>query len=448
MPTEQTQARRPPPSDNRRQQYRRHEDLKLLQRERELEAARRICQALFQHIDVDALVEQAIRTALDVVGAQAGSVLLADPEARQLIFRYVVGPGAELLHGTPMPWDKGIAGTVFHSGEPAVISDVAQDGRHFGEIDAFTGFKTRDMIVLPLKRWGGEPIGVLEVLNKREGRLNKDDVAILSIISALSAETIEQARLFEEAKLAEVVRILGDIGHDVKNMLQPVVTATGLLQEELNELFERLPATDQNQAKASHALCNEVLDMLRDSSSRIQERMKQIADCVKGLSAPPQFASCQVADVGNYVVKILGVVAKEKGVALRTEGLETLPTILADENRLFNAIYNLVNNAIPEVPSGGAITIRGRAEPEDKVVHLEVADTGRGMSREVLKKLFTAYAISRKVGGTGLGTKIVKDVVNAHGGQITVESEEGVGTTFHIRLPFHPPMSSAQHGRG
>ena len=113
--------------------------------------------------------------------------------------------------------------------------------------------------------------------------------------------------------------------------------------------------------------------------------------------------------------------------------------ILADENRLFNAFYNLVNNAIPEVPAGGFITIRGSARPDARVVLLEVADTGRGMSPEVRARLFTARAISSKAGGTGLGTKIVKDVVDAHGGQVTVDSEKGQGTTFHLLLPFHPP---------
>lgn len=442
MLTIQTPTRSASPLSNRRLQWRRHEDLKLLQRERELEAARRICQALFQHINVDELVERALRTALEVVGAEAGAVLLADAESKQLVFRYVIGGKAELLYGTAIPWDKGIAGAVFHSGEAAVINDVAQDGRHFSDMDAHTGYKTRDMIVLPLKRWEGEPIGVLEVLNKREGRLDQDDVAILSIISALSSETIEQARLFEEAKLAEVVRILGDIGHDVKNLLQPVVTATGLLQIELDELFDGLPTMEQNKTAASHEMCNEMIGMLRDTTRRIQDRMKEIADCVKGLSVPPMFASCRVAEVVGHVTKTLGKYAEERGLALRTEGLDDLPVILADENRLFNAFYNLVNNAIPEVPAGGSITVRGLAKVDAGVILLEVADTGRGMSPEVRAHLFTARAISRKAGGTGLGTKIVKDVVVAHGGQITVDSEEGKGTIFHLLLPIRPPGCS------
>ncbi|MES4785693.1 MAG: hypothetical protein C4294_07605, partial [Nitrospiraceae bacterium] len=68
---------------------------------------------------------------------------------------------------------------------------------------------------LPLKRWEGRTIGVMELLNKREGRLNQDDLAILMIISAFTAIAIEQSWLFQEAKLAEVVRRLGDISHDV-----------------------------------------------------------------------------------------------------------------------------------------------------------------------------------------------------------------------------------------
>ena len=121
------------------------------------------------------------------------------------------------------------------------------------------------------------------------------------------------------------------------------------------------------------------------------------------------------------------------------DGLDTLPVIQADESRLFNAIYNLVNNAIPEVSPGGSVTLRGRTDQAGRSILVSAIDTGRGMPAEVLKSLFTYSAISRKVGGTGLGTKIVKDVVDAHGGSITVESEPGVGTSFHITLPLEGP---------
>jgi signal transduction histidine kinase len=91
------------------------------------------------------------------------------------------------------------------------------------------------------------------------------------------------------------------------------------------------------------------------------------------------------------------------------------------------------------VPSGGSVTVQGYTDRPRRNIVLSVVDTGKGMSPEVRDSLFTYQAISRKVGGTGLGTKIVKDVVDAHGGSITVESEQGVGTAFHITLPVEGP---------
>jgi signal transduction histidine kinase len=411
---------------------------RLARRERELGAAARIGQMLFQGCTLDEKVEHALQTALELVNAEAGSVLLAVPETRQLVFKHSIGVHPVPL-GVTMPWDQGIAGTVFESGKLEIVRDAKQDPRHFPGIDLLTELCSRDMIVLPLKQREGRGIGVLTVLNKRDGRLTEEDVGVLSIISSFTALAIEEARLVQEAKLAEVVRLLGDIGHDIRNMLMPVVCAGGLLKAEFEELYPCLPADQAEKAKASRALCHEVIDMLQRNTQCIQDRVKEIADCVKGLSTPPKFAPCRIAEVVEDVLKVLAVLAQERGVRLQTEGLETLPALLADERRLYNAFYNLVNNAIPEVPAGGAVTIRGTAEPD--AIRLTVADTGRGMPREVCESLFTTRAISRKAGGTGLGTKIVKDVVDAHGGQITVESGEGVGTTFSIRLPLRPPGS-------
>ena len=133
---------------------------------------------------------------------------------------------------------------------------------------------------------------------------------------------------------------------------------------------------------------------------------------------------------------------KEKGLILHTQGLEDLPVIQADERRLFNGFYNLINNAIHEVAAGGTITVKGQFEKSHQSVILSVADTGKGMTPEVRDSLFTSSAISTKPGGTGLGTKIVKDVVTAHGGSISLESKEGFGTTIYIRLPIDPTKVS------
>ncbi len=262
----------------RRGATRREEDRRLQRRDRELEAARRISQALFEHLHSDDLIEKALTAALDEVGAESGSILLAVPESKELVFRHSIG-ASPVQAGTAIPWDKGIAGEVFRTGEPIVIGDVKQDQRHFQGIDALTEHETRDLIALPLKRWEGEPIGVLEILNKRQGRLDDDDLALLVIVSAIAASSIEQARLFQEAKLAEVVRLLGDISHDIKNLLMPVATGAGLLNDEIKELFGSLAEPQKKKAEPSYRMCKEVITMFGNSTRRIQDRVKEIADC-------------------------------------------------------------------------------------------------------------------------------------------------------------------------
>jgi signal transduction histidine kinase len=404
-------------------------------RERELDAARRISEALFQHLSVEELVEQGLKIALEVVNGQAGCVLLAKPETKELVFYHAIGDKAP-KPGTAFPWTQGIAGSVFAKGEPMVIPDVKGDQHHLEKIDENTGFTTQDMIALPLKRWEGHPIGVLEVMNKQGGRLDQDDVAILSIIASFTALSIEQARLFQEAKLAEVARILGDIGHDVKNLLMPVLCGASLLKDEIDEVFTEMKSPVPAKAQKSYEMCNEVIEMLSNNARRIQDRVKEISDCIKGLSSAPKFSSCKITHVVASVFDTLKLFAQEKGISLHHEGIEDLPPIQADEGRLFNAFYNLVNNAVTEVPSGGAITIRGKIHQEDQTLQIEVVDTGRGMPAEIRDSLFTTSAMSKKKGGTGLGTKIVKDVIDAHQGKITVDSEPGQGTTFNINLPL------------
>jgi signal transduction histidine kinase len=85
------------------------------------------------------------------------------------------------------------------------------------------------------------------------------------------------------------------------------------------------------------------------------------------------------------------------------------------------------------------VTISASHQASDDFIRLRVADTGNGMPPEIRDHLFTNRLVSSKTGGTGLGTKIVKDVVDMHGGRITVESEPGKGTTFEIRLPIEGP---------
>ncbi len=248
-------------------------------------------------------------------------------------------------------------------------------------------------------------------------------------------------QLLEEAKLAEVTRVLGDIAHDMKNMLMPVLTGATLIEEELRDHFTNLSVPHRTQIETTKNFTKELLEVVINNTRRVHDRVREIADTVKGTISPPCFAPCCLLDIVKAVFESLRIYGIEKGVSLHTQELDSLPLIHADENRLFNALYNLVNNAIPETPSGGTITIAGEMGPDASTVVLTVADTGNGMPPEICDSLFTNATISHKVGGTGLGTKIVKDVVETHRGTITVASEQGKGTTFTIQLPVNTTSS-------
>jgi signal transduction histidine kinase len=237
----------------------------------------------------------------------------------------------------------------------------------------------------------------------------------------------------------EITKLMGEITHDVKNLLMPLVTGTDLLAEEIDDVFRHLPATERARAEQSHSNCEEVITMFRNTSRRIQDRMKAIADYAAVTRVSQKFEPCVIGKIAESVVKSLRSAAEQRQVTLRMEGLQGLPAIAGDEARLYSLLYNLVNNAIPEVPPRGLVTISGFHEAGDDFIRLRVVDTGNGMSAEIRDHLFTNRLVSNKTGGTGLGTKIVKDVVDMHGGRITVESELGRGTTFDIRLPIEGP---------
>jgi signal transduction histidine kinase len=253
-------------------------------------------------------------------------------------------------------------------------------------------------------------------------------------IDLIVATTVERMD-----RRVEMNQLMGEITHDVKNLLMPLVAGTDLLAVEIDDLFKNLPKKEAVRAEQSHLACDEVIALLKNSSRRIQDRMKAIADYAALTRVQQKFESCRIHKIAESVVKSLRKFAEQHHVSLQMEGLQSFPAIMGDDARLHSLLYNLVNNAIPEVPPRGSVTIGGSHCNGDEFIEFYVKDTGNGMAPETRDNLFTNRVVSRKTGGTGLGTKIVRDVVEMHGGHISVQSELGKGTTFQIRLPIAGP---------
>ena len=426
---------------------------RLKQRQEQIEAIHRISSALGAIVRQKDLVREALRVSMELVGACAGSIILYDPDRDKLVFTHVVGPTADDLVGMEMAPDRGIAGSVFNSGELRVTEDVTTEAEHDKEVGEKVAYQTTNMVTVPLKSVEGRPIGVMQVLNKAEGSFDEDDVEVLAILGSQIATAIETSRLHERARLAEVVQFVGHISHDVKNMVTPVQTGAETLQFMMDDMFARLDevyegASADPQVQQLKDITGEVrdfypemIDIILDGSNNVQARTKEISDCIKGMVSKPHFEPLDLRELVDRAVKPLQLVADSAGVALAHEPLGDMPQVVADEKQLYNAIYNLANNAIQACEKGDSVTIRTSAVPEGEwpdggYALIEVVDTGSGIPKEVLDKLFTDDAVSTKPGGTGLGTRIIGDVVKIHGGTIAVDSEVGVGTTMSIRLPL------------
>lgn len=428
----------------------------LERRQRQISALRRVSEGL-SLVGGDALIGQAMDVALEAVGARAGAVLLYDAQYDALLFRCALGPCADDLTGMRMPASEGIAGQVLRTGLPDITRNPAQqEGFHLSCPDEERNQDADHEILLslPLRRATGDVIGVVQVLWAREDAANEagfdqGDVEFVQALCAGIVAALEMARLSRQAHRAEIVSIIGDISHDIKNMLTPIQSGLWTLEPLLDQLFEELEVVrEQSKGRAMQVEITRIIELVQGnygwilqsahaSCDQVTARTREIADAVKGELAAPVFQVGDLNEVVGEVARALFMVAEQTNVHLHFDLDRELPPAEFDRKQIYNALYNLVNNALPETPSGGSVTIRTQSPaPGEDTVLLEVEDTGGGVPEHVRELLFSDQAVSTKPGGTGLGTRIVGGVVKRHQGHIAVKSEIGHGSTFSIRLPL------------
>ncbi len=428
----------------------------LTRRNREYQAIRKISQELSSKLSLNDLVIDTLDISLQAVNAGAGSLIMFDPKKEKLVFKYVVGPAKDLLTGREMERDQGICGGVFQSGKALISDNPHADPRHDSRVCQDVKSITENMVTVPMINIEGKCVGVMQILNKADENFDDEDVELLTLMGQQAGAALENVRLHEEAKLAVVVNLMGDISHDIKNLITPVQTCTQTLEMLFQGFFtdaDVIIAASQSNGGTPEAVAKlteawdfirsfypEAIDMIMDGCIATQERVREIADCVKGIVSKPMFEYVNANDIIEKAVKPLKMVGDKRQVKVTHEAGD-IPLTMIDQKQLYNAAYNLVNNAIPETPEGGSVTACTYAKldgefPDGNYIMFEVADTGKGIPDHVRKRLFTEDAVSTKPGGTGLGTKIVKNVVDAHRGKITVESEQGKGTRFLMRLPI------------
>lgn len=180
---------------------------------------------------------------------------------------------------------------------------------------------------------------------------------------------------------------------------------------------------------------HEFLEILLKENDRLNRVVEDFLRLSRPVDGEKQ--TCDLDAELQQLVKLLGSDAAARGVRLELH-LDELPAITGDPEKLRQVFLNLLLNGIQATGEGGAVSVQGALLPQSgndpAFVELSFADSGEGIPRENLEKIFTPF-FTTKGGGTGLGLAITQRIVEGHGGTVIVESEPGHGTTFRVKLP-------------
>jgi len=185
----------------------------------------------------------------------------------------------------------------------------------------------------------------------------------------------------------------------------------------------------------------EFLSIIYQNSNRLANLIDDLLDLSKIESGKMkmEFEPLEILPIVNRCVSVLEKSAKDKSLSIKLDIPDELPRVLGDHKRLAQVFLNLLDNAIKYTPEGGSITIS--AASKEKITQIDISDTGIGISEKDLPRIFERFyrvdkAHSRELGGTGLGLSIVKHIVQAHDGQVWVQSMLGQGSTFSFTIPI------------
>ena len=213
-------------------------------------------------------------------------------------------------------------------------------------------------------------------------------------------------------------RLAAGMFHEIRNPMAALTLNIDLLDEELHD-----------RAPESAAMVTELLTEIKTQLARVDDLLQDYLSLVRvsTIERTPQ-------DLGEALQAWAGEwqhLAQSQGVLIKLEGVEHLGTLAVHPSTFRRALLNLVQNGLDAMPQGGTLTLRGQRTATH--VQLQVQDTGSGVPAEQLTTIFEPL-YTTKPGGTGLGLYIVQEIVTAHGGQLTVKSVVGQGTTFTVTL--------------
>ncbi len=321
------------------------------------------------------------------------------------------GVTPKLVAYTPVRFNKGLITGVTEVQDPAhnlwgvaVVAPVAEVSGSVAQVLHQELFLVGLFFIVVLGA-SGALIGVAVVFNKSLSRQ----------VELKTEELLEsQERLLHSERFAAVGEAAAYVSHEIKN---PLMVIGGLANQVARRLMED-PAAQEK----LHIIQNEV--------KRLESFLGDLRDFLR--PALPSKQEVNLNQVIQEVGALMGDAIQEKGVTLEERLEPSLPTVEADPNQIKQVLVNLVKNAAEATEEQGKILVSSWSR--DGQVCFAVQDTGKGMSEEVLDKIFHPF-FTTKDKGTGLGLAVINKIITDHHGTITVDSTAGQGSTFTVRLP-------------
>jgi len=410
-------------------------------------------------LDLDDVLDSIVRILKQVLNCRGSVIFLFDDKKEWLEMRASCGVKPHWQRSARMRMGEGISGKVAQDANSLYIPDARLEP-DFIVFDP----AVRSLFVVPLIH-KGEVIGTLNVDDDKPNAFSGDVGRLLTIAGAQAAAAIANARLYKDLQeraqrlaqahreLQESDRLKSEFVQNTSHELRTPLTFVKAYVELL--LGGTLGAlTDRQQAS---------LQIVADWTDKLVRLVDNILTIQAVERGELNFAPVDLAEVVHSAVQSAAATAHQAGLSLAEDLEPDLHPVWGDRARLEQVLVNLIGNACkfalpPTVPRrrdveqqavdagcvGGTITVRlrnsDRADTEGPYVRAEVIDEGIGIAPDQLTKIFGRFyqvdgSSTRRVGGTGLGLAIVKEIVEAHGGTVTVNSEVGVGSVFSFTVP-------------
>jgi PAS domain S-box-containing protein len=242
------------------------------------------------------------------------------------------------------------------------------------------------------------------------------------ILSDVTQDRQTTAARIESERNSSILLLAAGVAHELGNPLNSLTIHLQLMARKLKKLKAAREPEAASLAE-SITVCEEEVRRLDGIVSNFLEAVRP---------RPPDLAETNPAEVLADVLRFQHGELADRGIVVEAETPADLPPVMADRNQLKQVFFNLIKNAVEAMAPGGKLKIRSRADDDN--VFLLFGDSGAGIKQEDLGRLFQPYHTT-KPGGHGLGLMIVQRIMREHGGQIGIESKEGVGTVVTLQFP-------------